>query len=66
MLEAVILLAYTLWAFYSGYKIVSGRSEWLDQKKPASVICKLVASVLVGYVVGAFYLVALVVKLIFH
>ena len=45
----LILLVYTLWAFYSGYKFWSGRSAWLDKRAPLSIACKLVLSVIVGY-----------------
>ena len=26
-----LIVAYTIWAVYSGYKIMSGRFEWLDK-----------------------------------
>lgn len=62
----IILLIYTAWAFYSGYKFMTGRSEWLDEKKVPNVICKIIASVLVGYVIGAVNLVMLLLKVIFR
>ena len=62
----IILLIYTAWAFYSGYKFMTGRSEWLDEKKVHNVICKIIASVLVGYVIGAVNLVMLLLKVIFR
>lgn len=31
----VLALAYTGWAIYSGYQVLTGRSEWLDRRAPA-------------------------------
>lgn len=62
-MEAVILIVYTAWAIYSGYKMVSGRNEWLDRKEPVNIAVKAVVSIVVGYVIAAFYLIYLVLKL---
>ena len=61
MLE-IIVIAYTAWAFYSGYQIISGRNEWLDWKAPANIAGKVVLSLVVGYFVAAFYLIYLILK----
>ena len=58
----VLVLAYTAWAIYSGFKVLSGRSEWLDRSAPLNMIVKIVLSILVGYVIGAFYLIYLILK----
>lgn len=58
----LLILAYTAWAIYSGYKVLSGRSEWLDRKAPLNMIVKIVLSVVVGYVIAAFYLIYLMLK----
>lgn len=58
----IVIVLYTAWAFYSGFKFLSQRSEWLDRRKPLNVICKLALSVLVGYVIGGFYLIYLILK----
>lgn len=58
----LLILAYTAWAIYSGYKVLSGRSEWLDRKAPLNMIVKIVLSVVVGYVIAAFYLIYLILK----
>lgn len=60
----ILIIAYTAWAIYSGFKIVSGRSEWLDRKEPINIIVKVLACIVVGYIVGAFYLIYLILKLI--
>lgn len=59
----LLILAYTAWAIYSGYRILTGRSEWLDRRAPANMIVKFILSVIVGYFVGAFYLIYLILKL---
>lgn len=56
----ILIIAYTAWAFFSGYRMVSGRIEWLDRKQPLNIFVKLVVSVIVGYIFGAFYLVYLI------
>lgn len=61
-METVLILAYTVWAIYSGYKVLSGRSEWLDRRAPLNMIVKIVLSVAVGYVIAAFYLIYLIFK----
>lgn len=60
----IVLLAYTVWAIYSGYKVLSGRSEWLDRRAPLNMIVKIILSVVVGYFVAAFYLVYLILKVL--
>ena len=59
-METVLILAYTAWAIYSGYKVLSGRSEWLDRRAPLNMIVKIALSVVVGYVIAAFYLIYLI------
>ena len=61
-METVLILAYTAWAIYSGYKVVSGRSEWLDRRAPLNIVVKIALSVVVGYVIAAFYLIYLILK----
>lgn len=61
-METVLILAYTAWAIYSGYKVLSDRSEWLDRRAPLNMIVKIALSVVVGYVIAAFYLIYLILK----
>ena len=61
-MEKVLILAYTAWAIYSGYKVLSGRSELLDRRAPLNMIVKIALSVVVGYVIAAFYLIYLILK----
>lgn len=61
-MNPIFVLAYSAWALYSGYKILSGRWEWLDRKAPLSIICKLVLGFILGYFVAAFYLFYLFIK----
>lgn len=61
-METVLILAYTAWAIYSGFKVLSGRSEWLDRRAPLNMIVKIALSVVVGYVIAAFYLIYLILK----
>lgn len=62
----VVSIIYCLWAFYAGYQFLSGRSLWLDDDAILNRVVKLAASVAVGYVIGAFYLIYLIWKLITH
>lgn len=61
-MKIVLILAYTAWAIYSGYKVLSGRSEWLDRRAPLNMIVKIALSVAVGYVIAAFYLIYQILK----
>ncbi len=58
----IILIIYTVWAIYSGYKVVTGRSVWLDGTGVLNIICKAIISVAVGYVYGAIYLLVIIIK----
>lgn len=59
----LIFILYSAWALFSGYKVINGRFNWLEQKEPANRVCKALAVLGAGYVVGAFYIVWLVIKL---
>ena len=63
VLGYLLVLAYAVWALYSGYRIMSGRSEWLDRKSPLNMVVKFVLSYFVGGLVGGFYLVYLIFRL---
>lgn len=62
----ILIIAYSAWAIYSGFKVLTGRSEWLDTKSPVNIIVKIVLSIVVGYIIGVFYLVYIILKIIFH
>ena len=55
----VIAIVYTLWAIYSGYKVMSHRPNW----EKMNVALKVVLVVVVGYLVGALYFIYFVLKL---
>ena len=61
-MEVILILAYTAWAIYSGYKILSDRSEWLDRRAPINMTVKIVLSVILGYVIAAFYFIYLILR----
>ena len=58
----VLGFVYIIWAVYSGYKFMTGRNEWLDTKAPINMIVKFIVCSLVGVVIGAFYLIYLILK----
>lgn len=59
MLE-IIILAYVIWAFYSGWQFMTGRIEYLDQKKIVPIIIKLLLSFAVGIFYGAIRFITLI------
>ncbi len=63
---AIIVVIYSAWAIYSGWKVLTGRSAWLDTRAPVNVLVKILLSVALGYVIGVFYLIYLILKIIFH
>ncbi len=48
----LIFLVYSAWAVYSGHKWINGRYEWLEQPGIGNKICKALAILGVGYVIG--------------
>lgn len=69
----IVILAYAVWAVYSGWKIMNGRFEFLEQKTIPIRILKVSSIILVGSVYGVINLTVLVitnilklVKLICH
>lgn len=59
----IIFLVYSVWAVYSGYKMINGKYEWLECQKTLNKVCKWFVILGAGYVIGAFYLVWMVIKL---
>ncbi len=59
----LIFVLYSAWAVYSGNKMVSGRIAWLEEPGVANKICKSIASLFVGYVIGSVYLAVQIVKI---
>lgn len=57
------VIVYLIWGTYSGYKVLTGRSEWLDRKEPANRIVKFLLCFFVGTVLGVIYLIILLLKL---
>lgn len=43
-MEGVIAVVYTLWAIYSGYKVMSRRANWQQM----NVVVKVILTVVVG------------------
>lgn len=62
----LLALLYCAWAIYAGYQFLSGRSLWLDDDALLNRVVKLAASVAVGYVIGAFYLIYFIWRFIMH
>lgn len=63
-MEFILILIYEVWAIFSGYRVISGRSEWLDTSAPLNAIAKFAICFFVGNIIGAFYLLLLILKLI--
>ncbi len=59
----LIFIIYSAWAIYSGYKFINGRYEWMERNETKSKVCKVLAILGAGYVIGAFYFCSLVIKL---
>ncbi len=64
ILETLLAVGYLLWSFYSGWKFLTGRSEWLDSHELINRIAKIALSIAVGYIIGAFYAIYLLLKLL--
>lgn len=58
-----ILIIYSAWAIYSGYKMINKRFAWLEQQEPLNKVCKVLAIIGAGYLIGGFYLVWFVIRI---
>lgn len=59
----IIFLVYSAWAIYSGHKWLNGRREWLERKESTNKVCKVLATIACGYVIGVWTIGVWVVKL---
>lgn len=58
----LIFIVYSAWALFSGYRVINGRYEWLKQKETKNIVYKILAVLGTGYVIGAFYIMYLVIR----
>jgi len=58
------MLAYLGWAIMVGYRLMSYRSAWLDDRGLPNRIVKFILCFIVGSFVGGFYLFWLIFKFI--
>ena len=58
----LIVIAYTAWAIYSGWKFMSGRVAYLEQPGVLNIVLKALCAILVGYVIVALQLIVLIFK----
>lgn len=63
MVLGVLALAFFCWAMYSGWNWVSGRYEILERQTILSKVLKIVVVIVIGWVIGAIYLLKLAFKL---
>jgi len=62
----IIMILYVFWAWFAGWKFLTGRIAWCEQPGVPNKIVKAILSIIVGYVIGAFYLIYWIFKLIFR
>lgn len=63
-MEAVFLLIYMVWSTYAGWKVLSGRSEWLEKDATLNKVVKVIVCFFVGQIIGAFYLIYWIMNLV--
>lgn len=54
-MEMLLFYAYTVWAIYSGYKVLTGWIQRLDKREPLNIAVKVILSIGVGYIIAVFY-----------
>ena len=64
-MEYVLIIAYEVWAVFSGYKVMTGRIGWLEEDGAINKIIKFGVCWFVGNLIAAFYLLYAIVKLFF-
>ena len=57
----IFLLVYAGWAVYSGLRVMKGRIAWCEEPGLPNKVVKVILSFLIGSVIGAFYLIFIVV-----
>ena len=60
----IIEIIYLIFAVFSGYKFLTGKSEWLDRDGAVNKITKILLSLIVGFFIAGFYLFYLIFKFI--
>lgn len=60
----IIMIAYFIWAIYSGWKFMNGRVAFLEQEGVIYKLLKFICAYVVGLVYGMFYLILLIFKAI--
>lgn len=65
-MELILLLVYIVWSTYAGWKVISGRVEWLERNETVNRIVKALIALVLGQFIGAFYLIYLILKLMLH
>lgn len=61
----LLVVAYCVWAIYSGWKIINGRFEFLEEECALNKILKILTVLVVGSVFGLINMLILVFKGIF-
>lgn len=64
LVPTLLIVVYSIWAIYTGFAIVSGRSVWLDSPTAVSIIVKIILSIIVGYFIAGFYLMYLIFRIV--
>lgn len=63
-MEVVLVIAYLVWSYFVGHRLLTGRFYWLDEPRPVNMICKIVLCLIVGYFIGGLYLIYLLIRLL--
>lgn len=66
MLVPIGSIIYAAWAYYSGWKWINGRFAFLEQEGKIYIILKAVIGFCVGCIIGAFYFIYWILRLVFH
>lgn len=64
MKEDILVLLYMLFAGFVGWRWLTGRSSWLDQKKPVNILVKLLAALVVGVPFSTLIIISFLFKLV--
>jgi hypothetical protein len=59
----IIMIGYAIWAYYSGWKLLTGRFEYLDRRAFPNLLVKAILSIAVGSVYGAIYFILIIIRM---
>ena len=63
-MEVVLVIAYLVWSYFVGHRLLTDRFLWLEEPHHVNKICKIALCLVIGYFIGGLYLIYLLIRLL--